>query len=140
MKPLAIFFGVVVSAWIAIPAPGAEVKVDLEKEWKDQFEDLRGQIGNRRWFDRIANQTYDRQSLILEGDRDPAGIVLRRTEALLADLSSTRSSRRSCGSSAGRARAPATARPATTCTSTYAGSAAGSSSRIPCSTSTRSSS
>jgi len=87
MRTLTVFFGVVVSTWIAIPALCAEVAVDLEREWKDQFDDLRGQIGNRRWFDKIARQTYHRQALILGDDRDPAGIVLRRTETLLADLS-----------------------------------------------------
>jgi len=34
----------------------------------------------------IANQTFHREALVHESDRDPADIVLRRTAALLADL------------------------------------------------------
>jgi hypothetical protein len=35
----------------------------------------------------LSQQVYDRQALVLEGDRGPAGTVLRRTAALLAHLS-----------------------------------------------------
>ncbi|MHC4251450.1 MAG: HzsA-related protein, partial [Planctomycetota bacterium] len=70
----------------AVAAEPVEVVVDLDGELKTQFDDLVGQLKQRSWFKKIANQTYDYQSLILETDRDPVDIVLRRTEALLDDL------------------------------------------------------
>ena len=51
-----------------------------------QFEELRAQIANRAWFDKIRNQTFRPEAVVSASDRDPADIVLRRTAALLADL------------------------------------------------------
>jgi hypothetical protein len=64
----------------------AEAGVDLQAEWKVQFQDLQQQIRNRSWFKKVAEQTFNRHSLILETDRTPVDVVLRRTAALLADL------------------------------------------------------
>jgi hypothetical protein len=80
-------------------APGAEfpplaaaempVQLDLEAEWKAQFAQLQVEIGSRGRFEKIAAQAKRSESLILKEDRDPADIVSRRTEALLADLQRT---------------------------------------------------
>ncbi len=52
----------------------------------DEWGHLARDIGNRKWFDSVAPQAYDRQALILSADRDPLDVVVRRTAALLADL------------------------------------------------------
>jgi hypothetical protein len=64
------------------PAPG----VDLELEWEEQFAALADDLANRAWFDQVAPQTLRPEALILPRDRDPLDVVLRRTAALLADL------------------------------------------------------
>ncbi|NQU75345.1 MAG: hypothetical protein HQ546_03390, partial [Planctomycetes bacterium] len=51
-----------------------------------QYAMLLHDIGRRARFQQLADQAYDRQSLILETDRDPLDVVLRRTSALLADI------------------------------------------------------
>ncbi|MGA2502174.1 MAG: hypothetical protein ABSH20_30895, partial [Tepidisphaeraceae bacterium] len=61
-------------------------QVDLEKEWESQFEALQHDLHNRPHFTKVAAQTQRRESLVLDGDRDPADVVLRRTAALLAEL------------------------------------------------------
>jgi len=67
-------------------ASAAPVKLDLDAETKAQFDELARQIGNPKWFAKVASQAFDRQALILPEDRDPADVVLRRTAALLARL------------------------------------------------------
>jgi len=52
----------------------------------DEYGRLAADIANRRWFERIADQAFHAQALILPADRDPADVVLRRTAALLADI------------------------------------------------------
>ena len=70
------------------PIPGHLVRqLDLEEEWEGQFVALQHDLANRASFDRVAPQTLRPEALILPGDRDPADVVLRRTAALLADLS-----------------------------------------------------
>jgi len=49
---------------------------------------LQRDIANRRWFDKVASQALDAKALILKSDRDPLGVVLRRTEALAGHLAS----------------------------------------------------
>jgi hypothetical protein len=68
----------------ALAAPA--VDLDLKAEWQAQYRTLAGQIADRGWFDRVAAQAYDAQALILKEDRDPLDVVLRRAEALLADV------------------------------------------------------
>ncbi len=55
-------------------------------EEKLQFETLKYDLRNRAHFAKVAAETYRPEALILESDRDPVDIVLRRTAALLADL------------------------------------------------------
>jgi len=52
----------------------------------DEFGYLAADIRNRGWSDRVAPQAFDPTALILKSDRDPLDVVLRRTSALLADL------------------------------------------------------
>ena len=67
-------------------ASAAPVELDLDAETKVQFDELIRQIGNRKWFARVASQASREAALILPADRDPADVVLRRTAALLARL------------------------------------------------------
>ena len=61
----------------------------LQHEWGEQFDELDRQLrSDRRWFDRVAETAFRTESLIVTADRDPADVVLRRTEALLAHLTS----------------------------------------------------
>ncbi len=79
----------VLSARPAGAGEAVEVQVDLEREFKTQFDDLTGQLRNRSWFKKVAEQTFSPHSLILDTDREPVDIVLRRTQALLADIGSS---------------------------------------------------
>ncbi|MHC4199447.1 MAG: HzsA-related protein, partial [Planctomycetota bacterium] len=55
---------------------------------KGEFEDLRGQIGNRGYWksSRIKDQVYRNDALILESDKTPVDVILRRTAALMSDI------------------------------------------------------
>jgi hypothetical protein len=44
-------------------------------------------MAGRAAIQKLAAETYNAESLILDADRDPVDVVLRRTEALWADLS-----------------------------------------------------
>ena len=78
----------------APPAPGAAhaaaagtpVTVDLDAEWRRQYDDLARQFAERDWFAGIADQVLRRDALVLPADRDPTDVVVRRTEALLEDI------------------------------------------------------
>jgi len=74
------------AAWLSVAAAAAPVVLDLDDEAKAEFDALARQIANRKWFEKVAPQAFDRQALILPHDRDPADVVLRRTAALLARL------------------------------------------------------
>ena len=65
------------------PAP---VDWKAASEEKLQFETLKYDLRNRAHFAKVAAETYRPEALILESDRDPVDVVLRRTAALLADL------------------------------------------------------
>jgi hypothetical protein len=60
-----------------------------QAEWEVQYEALRHDLANRGHFARVAKEAWRPEALILEGDRDPLDVVLRRTAALLADLGRT---------------------------------------------------
>lgn len=62
------------------------VTLDLKRERDREFAELATQIQQRAWYDSVAAQTHRREALILEGDRDPVDVVLRRTAALLAHI------------------------------------------------------
>ncbi len=52
-----------------------------------QFNNLAYDLKRRNVFDAHAPETFHRESLIFETDRDPLDIILRRTAALLKDIS-----------------------------------------------------
>lgn len=68
-------------AFLARPAG-----VDLESDWERQFVMLEHDLDNRSLFDRVRSQAWRAEALIAEGDRDPADVVLRRTQALWKHL------------------------------------------------------
>ncbi len=55
-------------------------------ELERQYETLQYDIQNRKRISRFANQAFNREALILDSDKDPADVVLRRTQALLEDI------------------------------------------------------
>ncbi|MDR2754411.1 MAG: discoidin domain-containing protein [Planctomycetaceae bacterium] len=59
---------------------------DVDTEQLGEFLRLSQNIKEKTKFDKIAAETFLFDSLILDGDRDPVDVVLRRTTALLADL------------------------------------------------------
>lgn len=67
-------------AFLAAPA------ISGEPELIRQYEALNRDLSRRSTFDQVADETFRREALILETDRDPTDVVLRRTEALLADI------------------------------------------------------
>ena len=68
----------------------AEIKEELEDtvspELLGEYIRLVKDIKQKSRFDRIADQTFMPESLILDTDRDPLDVVHRRTMALLTDL------------------------------------------------------
>jgi hypothetical protein len=72
----------------AVRAPGSRQVVagQRETELRTQYETIRRDIQRRRHIARYADQVFHRQALILDSDRDPLDVVLRRTTALLADI------------------------------------------------------
>ena len=79
----------VLLALIPSTARSADV-FDLAKaqalQHQREYGSLKKDISNRKWFDKVARQTLRPESLIIKSDRDPADVVLRRTEALLKHL------------------------------------------------------
>ncbi|MBM4033810.1 MAG: hypothetical protein FJ291_18795 [Planctomycetes bacterium] len=69
-------------------AAAAEDPPLVKKDWESQFATLKADIANRGHFTRVAAEAVRKDALILESDRDPADVVLRRTAALLAHLKS----------------------------------------------------
>jgi len=66
------------SSGMIITTPRTEVEM--------QYETLRRDVQNRKRIMSHAGQTFNEQSLILDSDRDPLDVLLRRTAALLADI------------------------------------------------------
>ncbi len=64
----------------------APAHAEMESEWADQFASLQHDLRNRGHFAKVGPEAHRPEALILESDRDPADVVLRRTEALLVDL------------------------------------------------------
>jgi len=60
--------------------------IDLSDEMTQQYAFLQNNLKNRVHFDKVADETFLKDSLILPEDRDPLDIVLRRTRAALDDL------------------------------------------------------
>ncbi len=59
---------------------------DGDPERVREFVDLIRDIKEKDRFYKIASETFLKESLILNSDRDPVDVVLRRTAALIADL------------------------------------------------------
>ncbi len=87
--PLGIAAVAFALAWAGAAMPARGEGVNLEAEWESQFRVLEQDLRSRQLFARHASQTYRPEALILDSDRDPADVVLRRTAALLADLKET---------------------------------------------------
>jgi hypothetical protein len=71
------------NAWLDPPPPGNAYPAGEEDR---QYAMLADDLAHREHFRQVAGQTFRREALILDTDRDPLDVVLRRTEALLADL------------------------------------------------------
>ena len=71
------------SAWLGPLPAGAHYPAGEEDR---QFAMLARDLQNQAHFEHIADQTFRREALIWKTDRDPLDVILRRTEALLADL------------------------------------------------------
>ena len=67
--------------WV-VPTPS----IVGEPELVQQYETLKRDLARRAKFDQVAHETLCREALILDTDRDPTDVVLRRTAALLADI------------------------------------------------------
>ena len=55
-------------------------------EVEAQFNNLVYDLKRKNIFDDHAPETFNKESLILDSDRDPLDVILRRTEALIKDL------------------------------------------------------
>lgn len=69
--------------WLEPQPPGSAYPAG---EAERQYEILAYDLAHRADFHRVAAQTFRRDALILDSDRDPLDVLLRRTEALLADI------------------------------------------------------
>ena len=70
---------------------------DMKTEWEEQLANLDAELRRRDWYRKpaVERQSLRRAALILDSDRDPTDVVLRRTRALLDHL------RLTCGSEVG---------------------------------------
>ena len=66
------------SPGMVIGSPGTELEM--------QYETIRRNIANRRRISKYADQVFSSESLILNSERNPVDVVVRRTAALLDDL------------------------------------------------------
>ena len=64
----------------------AVMPLDLAGEYKVQHDELRTLLRDRAWCGRVAGQALHVASLVAESDRDPADVVVRRTQALLRHI------------------------------------------------------
>jgi len=71
---------------VDLPRDAVSADEAMIKEWEKQYEALDYDLRTRGHFARVADEAYRRESLILDSDRDPVDVVLRRTGALLAHL------------------------------------------------------
>ncbi len=75
-------FRAVPASGLALPGRVTTPATELERQYLALVHDL----NRRARFGKMAQETSRREALILEADRDPLDIVLRRTAALVADL------------------------------------------------------
>ena len=71
------------SAWLGPQPPGSTYPAGEEDR---QYAMLVHDLTRRDVFHRVSEQTFRPDALILDSDRDPLDVMLRRTEALLSDL------------------------------------------------------
>lgn len=71
------------SAWLGPNGPGREYPAGEDAR---EYALLANDLKRRPHFARVAGEAFRREALVLESDRDPLDIVLRRTESLLADV------------------------------------------------------
>ncbi|MHC4604913.1 MAG: TolB family protein, partial [Planctomycetota bacterium] len=100
-----VLFGFLTIMMLYSPAPGNSkvVRADSEAAGMDisshgteleiQYETIQRDIANRKRISGYADQVYRLQTLILDSDRDPVDVVVRRTAALLDDLKPISSAR-----------------------------------------------
>jgi hypothetical protein len=76
---------------VAASATLAAVDKTTADFWNNEYREFSGQIADRSMLAKKSTgderSVVDRNALVFDTDRDPADIVIRRTEALLADLS-----------------------------------------------------
>jgi len=70
-------------AWIGPPPSGTSYPAG---EADRRFATLSRDIKSRATINKFASETFRKESMILDTDRDPLDVVLRRSEALLADI------------------------------------------------------
>jgi len=88
LLPLAVVFGSQLclaspSAWLGLAPPGRTYPAGEEDR---QFSMLARDLSERAHFKRVAGETFRSDALIRDTDSDPLDVILRRTQALLADL------------------------------------------------------
>ncbi|NLX97914.1 MAG: hypothetical protein GXY83_17260 [Rhodopirellula sp.] len=71
------------TAWFGSEPPG---KAYPAGEADRQYAMLAYDLAHRSAFQEVAAQTFRQDALIFDSDRDPLDVLLRRTEALLADI------------------------------------------------------
>jgi len=71
-----------------------QLQLSTEGEIARQLAQLRKDLNNKGWFKRVAPYAYRPEALILQSDRDPLDVLLRRTTALLAALQKTSAGQR----------------------------------------------
>ena len=81
-----ILLGCALAVCILSSAVGEDTQSECMKSWNQEWEELTGQISKGVTGGRFKAEALDSQALILEGDRDPLDIVLRRTNALIQHL------------------------------------------------------
>ncbi len=64
----------------------AAIRSEIIEDWRDQYRRTEQQIRAGTGKQVPASQVLDRNILILDSDRDPLDVALRRTEALLKEL------------------------------------------------------
>jgi hypothetical protein len=82
----------IIPSFTAFATTPTDLVVD---SWKEQFSNISGQIAERKIglgksFVKGDENILDPNSLILDTDRDPTDVVIRRTEAMVARLSKTK--------------------------------------------------
>jgi len=60
--------------------------INQDEELRSQFLELQRQIKEKKHLEKVESCTFRQEALIFTSDRDPADVVIRRTEALLKHL------------------------------------------------------